>query len=43
MRIALIADIHRNLEALEAVLRDVGQRPVGACVARGLLSTISGI
>ena len=35
MRIAIVADIHGNLPALEAVVRDIGRRGVDAVVNLG--------
>lgn len=35
MRIAIVSDIHGNLPALEAVVRDIGRRSVDAVVNLG--------
>ena len=35
MRIAIVTDIHGNLPALEAVVRDIGRRGVDAIVNLG--------
>lgn len=35
MRLAIVSDIHGNLEALEAVLADIGRRDVGAIACLG--------